>query len=79
MHRKVPAWFGPGAARKGPVPARHLAGGLPVSRYRRDLEHALRALPVGAPARQVLGQRLDGVLAEQQSRDDAVRDPGLPQ
>jgi hypothetical protein len=50
-----------------------------VSRYRRDLEHALRGLPVGAPGRQVLGQRLDGVLAEQQSRDDAVRDPGLPQ
>lgn len=47
-----------------------------LSRYRRDLEHALRSLPVGAPARQVLGQRLDGVLAEQQSRDDAVRDPG---
>ena len=52
-----------------------------LSRYRRDLEHALRSLPVGAPARQVLGQRLDGVLAEQQSRDDAVRTsgPGLPQ
>ena len=51
-----------------------------LSRYRRDLEHALRSLPVGAPARQVLGQRLDAVLAEQQSRDDAVRasGPGIP-
>ncbi len=30
MHRKVPAWFGPGVAGKGLCPAQHLASGLPV-------------------------------------------------
>lgn len=30
MHRKVPAWFGPGAVGKGPANSRHLANGLPV-------------------------------------------------
>ena len=34
MHRKVPAWFGPGAVGKGPG-YRHLANGLPVCRLRR--------------------------------------------
>ena len=31
MHRKVPAWFGPGVAGKGPAYGGHLASGLPVS------------------------------------------------
>ena len=30
MHRKVPAWFGPGVAGKGPAYGGHLASGLPV-------------------------------------------------
>jgi hypothetical protein len=33
-----PAWFGPGAAGKGPARSRHLASGLPVCRLR---EHGL--------------------------------------
>ncbi len=68
MHRKVPAWFGPGAARKGPVPARHLAGGLPVWKYRRDLERALKTLPEHAAVRELLNEKLAGVVAEQESR-----------
>ena len=30
MHRKVPAWFGPGAVGKGAAPSGNLANGLPV-------------------------------------------------
>ena len=30
MHRKVPAWFGPGPAEKDLPHGRHLAAGLPV-------------------------------------------------
>ena len=36
--------------------------------YRRQLEHSLRALPAHAPAHEQLRQRLDEVLAEEQSR-----------
>ena len=38
------------------------------SRYRRQLEHALKALPGHAPARGQLQQRLADVMAEQHSR-----------
>ncbi len=35
-----------------------------LSRYRRELEHALKALPGHAPARALLQQQLAGVMAE---------------
>jgi hypothetical protein len=39
-----------------------------LTRYRRDLEHALAALPDHAPARGPLQDRLTEVRAEQDSR-----------
>lgn len=39
-----------------------------LSRYRRELDHALKALPVRAPVRTLLQQRLAEVIAEQDSR-----------
>jgi hypothetical protein len=39
-----------------------------LTRYRRDLEHALAALPDHAPARGPLQTRLAAVQAEQESR-----------
>ena len=42
-----------------------------LSRYRRQLEHALKAMPGHAPARGLLQQRLAEVMAEQQSRTQA--------
>jgi hypothetical protein len=39
-----------------------------LTRYRHDLEHALRGLPAGAPGRTGLQQRLADAIAEQQSR-----------
>jgi hypothetical protein len=39
-----------------------------LSRYRRDLEHALKGLPTTAPARQQAQQQLAEVMAEQDSR-----------
>lgn len=39
-----------------------------LSRYRRQLEHALKTTPGHAPARGHLQQRLAEVMAEQQSR-----------
>ena len=36
--------------------------------YRRELEHALKTLPEQAAVRALLRQRLDEVLAEQDSR-----------
>lgn len=39
-----------------------------LSRYRRELDHALKALPVRAPVRALLQQRLAEVMAEQDSR-----------
>jgi hypothetical protein len=47
-----------------------------LSRYRRELEHALKELPQHAPVRQLLQGKLVEVLAEQQSRTriaDAAR------
>jgi len=38
-----PAWFGPGAAGKGPARCRHLASGVPVCRLR--LNRLIRRLP----------------------------------
>jgi hypothetical protein len=39
-----------------------------LSRYRRDLEHALAAWPAHAPSRALLQDKLTEVLAEQESR-----------
>jgi hypothetical protein len=39
-----------------------------LSRYRRDLEHALEVLPEHAAVRSLLQQRLTDVLDEQHSR-----------
>jgi hypothetical protein len=39
-----------------------------LSRYRRDLEHALKELPEHAPVRQRLQGKLAEVLAEEDSR-----------
>ena len=39
-----------------------------LARYRRELDHALQALPARAPVRALLQQRLAEVAAEQNSR-----------
>ena len=39
-----------------------------LSRYRRELEHALKALPEHAAVRELLRTKLAEVLAEQESR-----------
>jgi hypothetical protein len=39
-----------------------------LSRYRRELEHALKALPEHAPVRELLHGKLAEVLAEEDSR-----------
>jgi len=39
-----------------------------LSRYRRELEHALKALPEHAAVRELLREKLAEVLAEQESR-----------
>jgi hypothetical protein len=39
-----------------------------LSRYRRELEHALTALPEHAPVRELLQGRLAEVLTEEESR-----------
>jgi hypothetical protein len=39
-----------------------------LSRYRRQLEHALKALPGHAPVRELLQQQLAEAIAEQDSR-----------
>jgi hypothetical protein len=39
-----------------------------LSRYRRELEHALKALPQHAAVRELLSGNLTEVLAEQESR-----------
>jgi hypothetical protein len=43
-----------------------------LTRYRRDLEHALAALPGQAPARGLLQGKLAEVLAEQDSRTEII-------
>ena len=40
-----------------------------LARYRRELEHALRVFPEGVPVRELLGEKLAGVLAEQERRE----------
>jgi hypothetical protein len=42
-----------------------------LSRHRRELEYALKALPGHAPARALLQQQLADVMAEQHSRTQA--------
>jgi hypothetical protein len=47
-----------------------------LSRYRRELEHALKVLPEDAPVRELLQDRLAEVFAEEDSRTriaDAAR------
>jgi hypothetical protein len=39
-----------------------------LKNYRRDLEHALTTLPEHAAVRELLHEKLAGVLAEQESR-----------
>jgi hypothetical protein len=39
-----------------------------LARYRRELQHALKTLPVAASVRGLLRQRLDAVLAEVDER-----------
>jgi hypothetical protein len=39
-----------------------------LSRYRRELEHALKALPEHAAVRELLTRKLAEVIAEQESR-----------
>ena len=39
-----------------------------LRRYRRALEHSLRAIPVGTPVRELLHARLAEVLAEEECR-----------
>ena len=57
-----------------PVPVRAPAHPLPalttfeLRDYRRDLEHALAALPDHVPARGLLQGKLGEVIAEQESR-----------
>jgi hypothetical protein len=41
-----------------------------LSRYRRELEHALKSLPTQAPVRAQLQDKLAEVMAEQDSRLD---------
>ncbi len=43
-----------------------------LSRYRHELEHALKSVPGHAPARGLLQQRLAEVMAEQHSRTQAA-------
>jgi hypothetical protein len=53
-----------------PVPAHplHALATFELTGYRRDLEHALAALPPAAPARMILQGKLAEVQAEQDSR-----------
>ena len=45
-----------------------------ISRYRRDLEHALKVLPEHATVRELLQGKLAEVLAEQQSLTEIAAD-----
>jgi hypothetical protein len=44
-----------------------------ISRYRRELEHALKTLPEHAPVRELLGQRLAEVMNEVNEREKIAR------
>jgi hypothetical protein len=60
-------------------PPRHPLPGLTtyeLSRYRRELDHAIQVLPARAAARALLQQRLAEVLAEQASRATITSTPG---
>lgn len=46
----------------------HALATYELSRYRRQLEHALKALPEHAAVRELLREKLAEVLAEQESR-----------
>jgi hypothetical protein len=46
-----------------------------LSRYRRELEHALKVLPDHATVRALLRAKLTDVLAEQESRSQAAKAP----
>jgi hypothetical protein len=46
----------------------HALATYELSHYRRQLEHALKALPEHATARELLQEKLAEVLAEQESR-----------
>ena len=46
-----------------------------LSRYRRELEHALKSLPTQAPVRAQLQDKLGEVKAEQESRLNIAADP----
>jgi hypothetical protein len=65
----------------GPVtvePPEHPLGALTtyeLSRYRRQLEHALKALPEHATVRELLREKLGEALAEQESRAVIARAP----
>ena len=65
-----------------PLPPPHPVDSLTayeLSRYRRQLEHALKALPGHAPARGQLQQRLAEVMVEQRSRTTITgsSEPGM--
>lgn len=47
-----------------------------LSRYRRELEQALKSLPTQAPVRAQLQDKLGQVKAEQDSRLNIAADPG---
>jgi len=49
-------------------PPEHPLHALELSRYRRELEHALKALPEHAAVLELLKGKLAEVLAEQESR-----------
>ena len=52
-------------------PPKHPLGAMTtyeLKDYRRELEHALKVLPGHAPARELLQDKLAGVLAEQDAR-----------
>ena len=46
----------------------HALATYELSRYRHELEHALKALPQHAAVRELLREKLAEVLAEQESR-----------
>lgn len=50
-----------------PYPLSRMTGDE-LARYRRELESALKALPAGVPVRELLGEKLAGVHAEQAKR-----------
>jgi len=68
----APAPAGPGTSHPPSHPVTMLTA-AELRDYRRDLEHALKNLPVDAPVRDLLHRQLAAVRAEQESR---ARDGG---